>query len=77
MIISTHLEKNKKKNKKNKKKKQDEKTIDANEFNELIIKKETDINRKLFNKHFMFQSPSSMAKELYKTNDKENQTIRY
>ena len=45
-------------------KKQDEKTIDMNEFNEQINKKETDINKELFKKHFNFQGPSNMYKLL-------------
>ena len=71
IIISTCLKKNKKKNKKNKKK-QDEKTIDTSGFNELIIKKETDINKELFMKHFKIQRPSDMFKLLYEAKDKEN-----
>ena len=45
--------------------------IDANAFNELINKKETDINKELFKKHFNFQRPSSMLKDLYQINDRE------
>ena len=71
IIISTCLKKNKKKNKKNKKK-QDEKTIDTSGFNELIIKKETDINKELFMKHFKIQRPSDIFKLLYEAKDKEN-----
>ena len=44
---------------------------DANVFNEWINKEETDINKELFKKHFSFQRPSSMFKDLYQTNDKE------
>ena len=51
--------------------KQDEKTIDPNEFNESIIKEETDINKELFMKHFKIQKPSDIFKLLYETNDKE------
>ena len=40
-------------------------------FNELINKKETDINRELFQKHFKFQRPSDMLKFVYTTNDKK------
>ena len=54
---------------------QDQETIDANEFNESIIKKETDINRELFKTRFKIQSPSSMTKGLYKTNDKEKNRL--
>ena len=42
-----------------------------NAFNEWINKKETDINRELFKRHFKFQTPSALSKSLYKTNDKE------
>ena len=49
-----------------------EKTIaDANAFNEWIIKKEADINSELFMKHFNFQNPSDMLKNLYQINNKE------
>ena len=40
-------------------------------FNELVNKKETDINRELFQKHFKFQRPSDMLKFVYTTNDKK------
>ena len=43
--------------------------IEVNAFNEWINKK--DINREIFKKHFNFQRPSSMAKSLYKINDRE------
>ena len=55
--------------------KQDEKTIDANEFNEQINKKKTDINRELFMKHFKIQRPSYIFKLLYETKDKKKQWI--
>ena len=41
--------------------------IDANEFNELINKEETDINSELFQKHFNFWRPSEMLKAIYDT----------
>ena len=44
-------------------------------FNEWINKEKTDINIELFKTHFKFWSPSSMAKELHKTNDKEKNII--
>ena len=48
-----------------------EKTItDANAFNEWIIKKEAPINSELFMKHFNFQNPSDMLKNLYQINNK-------
>ena len=40
-------------------------------LNEWIIKEETSINRGLFKKYFLFQTPSALLKDLYKTNDKE------
>ena len=44
---------------------QEKTKTDANEFNEWIIKKEADINSELFMKHFNFQRPSDMLKNLY------------
>ena len=46
--------------------------IDVNKLNELIIKKETGINRELFKNHFGFQTRTVMLKNLYKLNDKNN-----
>ena len=40
-------------------------------FNEFVNKKETDISRELFQKHFKFQRPSDMLKFVYTTNDKK------
>ena len=37
---------------------------DVNAFNEWVNKEETDLNKKLFEKHFNFQRPSSMLKYL-------------
>ena len=39
-------------------------------FNEWVNRKETDINSEIFQKHFSFQRPSDMLKNIYKTNDK-------
>ena len=71
MIMSTSL---KKKIKKQSDKKPDKKQppkksskIDANEFNELINKEDTDINSELFKKHFSFQRPSEILKAVYTT----------
>ena len=50
---------------------QEETITDANDFNEWIVKKETDINGELFMKHFNFQNPSDMLKNLYQINDKK------
>ena len=44
---------------------------DVNEFNEWIIKKETGINRELFKKHFNFQTPSALLKDLCETKNKQ------
>ena len=44
-------------------------------FNESIIKKETCINWELFNKHFHYQTLSALLKDLYKTNDKEKNSL--
>ena len=48
-----------------------------NALNELIIKKETGINRKLFNNYFNFQMPTALLKALYNLNDgkKNNQLV--
>ena len=43
----------------------------ASKFNEWFNKIETDINSKIFQKHFKFQRPSDMLKTLYTTNDKK------
>ena len=43
---------------------------DVNEFIELIIKKETGINRELFKKHFNFQMPTAILKNIYDLNNK-------
>ena len=44
---------------------------DIDEFKKYITKKEAKINRELFNKHFQYQTPSALLKNLYKINDKE------
>ena len=46
-----------------------------NKFNESIIKEETGINRELFNKHCHYQTPSALLKDLYKTNNKEKNSL--
>ena len=50
---------------------QEETITDANEFDEWIIKKEANINGELFMKHFNFERPSDMLKNLYQVDDKE------
>ena len=37
----------------------------------MINKKEADINREIFRKHFSFQRPSKMLKAAYSTDDKK------
>ena len=48
-----------------------------NKFSKYIAQEETDIDDELFKKHFNFQRPSSMAKDLYKTNhgEKNNKLV--
>ena len=46
-----------------------------NAFNEWVIKQEAKINRELFNKHFHYQTPSALLKDLYKINDKEKNKL--
>ena len=41
------------------------------ELNRLINKEETGMNRELFQKHFGFQIPSAMLKDLFHTNNKK------
>ena len=50
---------------------------DVNDLNELIIKKETDVNREIFKNYFIFQMPTLMLKTLYSLNDrkKNNQSV--
>ena len=46
-----------------------------NKFNESTIKEETGINRELFNKHCHYQTPPALLKDLYKTNNKEKNSL--
>ena len=46
-------------------------SIDVKEFNKLIIKEETGMNRELFLKCFNFQMPTAMLKAVYNTNSKK------
>ena len=48
---------------------------DVNELNELIIKKETDIDRELFKNYFNFQIPSVMFNTLYNLEDKKKNNL--
>ena len=43
--------------------------VDMKEFNELIIKKEKDIDKEIFKKYLGFQTPSILLKNLYNLND--------
>ena len=53
-------------------KKKKKKTItDIDEFKKYITEKETKINKELFKNYFPFQTPSALLKDLYKINDKE------
>ena len=56
--------------------KAEEKTItDIDEFKKYITEKETKINKELFNKHFHYQTPSALLKDLYKINDKDKNKL--
>ena len=48
---------------------------DMKKFNELIIKKETDMNREFFQEYFKFQMPTIMLKTLYSLNDKKKNNL--
>ena len=51
---------------------EEEETItNLNEFKKYITEKETKINKELFKNYFPFQTPSALLKDLYKINDKE------
>ena len=58
-----------------KEEKEEGKIFNANKFNKCVNKQETSINKELFKNHFSFQTPSTLLKELYKTNDKEKNRI--
>ena len=47
----------------------------VNELNELIIKLETGIERKLFKNYFKFQMSTVMLKTLYNLNDKKKNNV--
>ena len=56
--------------------KQNKETIAVNKCDGSIIKKGMDIkNMELFNKHFNYQTPSALLKDLYETNDKEKNSL--
>ena len=46
-----------------------------NELNELIIKEETDIDRKLFKNYFNVQMSSELLKNLYNLNDEKKNNL--
>ena len=77
--MSTSLKTKKKQSDKKSDKKEPPKKptkIGANEFNELINNKETDINSVSFKKHFSFQRPSEMLKAVYTTkNRRKNEKL--
>ena len=50
--------------------KESPKKVDVKEFNELIIKKEKDIDKEIFKKYLDFQTQSALLKNLYNLNDK-------
>ena len=57
------------------KKEAEEQTItDANKFNEWVNKQETKINKELL-KHFSFQKPSTLLKELYRYDQEKNRLL--
>ena len=45
------------------------------EFNKCIIKKETGMNRELFQNYFNFQMPTAMLNAVYNTNSKKKTMI--
>ena len=54
---------------------EEEETItDANKFNEWVNKQETKINKELL-KHFSFQKPSTLLKELYRNDQEKNRLL--
>ena len=54
-----------------KEKTQEKRITDANEFNESIIKKETDVHEEFFKRYFNFQRRSDIFNFLNKINDKK------
>ena len=57
------------------KEEEEERIFNANKFDKWVNKQETDINKELFKNHFIFQIPSALLKNLYKTNDKEKNRL--
>ena len=64
-------EKQEKKQEEKQKEKQKETKDDVIALKKWIIDEEENINKELFKKYFLFQTPSALLKNLFKTNDKE------
>ena len=81
MIINTSLKKKKKQKEQQTSLKEPPKTLtkdNVSNLSEWSYRKETGINREIFQKYFSsFQRPSAMLKSFYKTNDKKNNNNRY
>ena len=54
---------------------EEERIFNMNRFDKWANKEETNINKEIINNHFFFQTPSALLKDLYKTNDKENNRL--
>ena len=57
------------------KEEEEEKIFHVNKFNEWVNKQEIKINKELFNKLFHYQKLSALLKIIYKTNDKEKNSL--
>ena len=64
-------QKQEEKQKEKQQEKQKETKDDAIALKKWIIDEEENINKELFKKYFLFQTPSALLKNLFKTNDKE------
>ena len=77
MIIDTSLKKKKRKKKNSEQQTSKKEPLkkptkdDVSNFKEWVIRKETDMNYELFEKHFKFQRSSDMLKFVYRTSDKK------
>ena len=54
---------------------EEERIFNMNRFDKWANKEETNINKEIINNHFFFQTQSALLKDLYKTNDKENNRL--
>ena len=54
---------------------EEERIFNMNRFDKWANKEETNINKEIINNDFFFQTPSALLKDLYKTNDKENNRL--